>query len=429
MSSTHSDTPKREQSLLSTLQHEGLKRYDKESLPNKHEENWRYTKPETLKLGDFISKIALRETDVNISQPYHEVILSLFQGTLKENHAQQLPPHQLPSHNALPSKVTLTKATEITESADPAPFLELFRKYTNYPHYYKSLNEAHCASLSSAYILTIPKHTSINETLLIRHLYHAINQSESSSYNTHIIVDLQEGASLSMVEMIDAPSDILFFPKITFLIGKNANLNFVSVQDLPRLSKNLSVHSFFLSEQATLGYAQVTLGAKVSRNDVYCELNGVKANADLYLLSALDKNQHNDFHGSQMHSAPGARSNLYCKNALKDKSRGVYFGVIDVAENAQKTDAYQTNRNFLLSKEARVDSIPNLAIRANDVKCSHGASTGQVNEEELFYLRSRGLKKEEAERLLVTGFFGDIIAKIPIESVKEEIAQMVLAKV
>jgi len=149
------------------------------------------------------------------------------------------------------------------------------------------------------------------------------------------------------------------------------------------------------------------------------------------MLTALhvgDKKQHMAFHSVQSHLAPHCRSDLMCKNAMKNTARSVYYGYIRVAEKAHQTDAYQTNRNLLLSPLARADSIPNLEIKANDVKCSHGASVSQVSDEELFYFQSRGLTKMQAEQLLTEGFFHDVLSRLSHQPIREQLSNEVFSK-
>ena len=131
-----------------------------------------------------------------------------------------------------------------------------------------------------------------------------------------------------------------------------------------------------------------------------------------------DGDQFFDHHTWQLHESPYATSDLEFKGALKDSARSVYSGLIKVSEGAQKTDAYQQNRNLVLSREARADSIPNLEIGANDVRCTHGATVSQVEPEHLFYLQARGIPRTEAQKLIVEGFFRPVIDRIPVEEIQ-----------
>jgi Fe-S cluster assembly protein SufD len=132
-----------------------------------------------------------------------------------------------------------------------------------------------------------------------------------------------------------------------------------------------------------------------------------------------DEDQHFDHRSIQDHVAPNCSSDLLYKGALRDRSRAVYSGWVHVRPDAQKTDAMQTSRNIVLSEHAKADAIPNLEIEANDVRCGHAASVGPVDEDAIFYLTSRGIPREEAERLIVSGFFQEVLDRVKIDEVRE----------
>ncbi len=207
-----------------------------------------------------------------------------------------------------------------------------------------------------------------------------------------------------------------------------AQVQYVAVQRLGR-------GAFYQSQQRTLAYRDstldtlnVNLGASVSRVDLNARLLGPGSNSDMLGLYFGDEDQHFDHNTSQDHVAPHANSDLLYKGALDGASRAVFRGVIRVHEKAQQTDAYQTNRNLLLSEDARADSLPNLEIEADDVKCSHGATVGQLDEDHLFYLMSRGLSRERAERLVVLGFLGEVLSRLPLGGVVEKVTKAIEEK-
>jgi len=142
-----------------------------------------------------------------------------------------------------------------------------------------------------------------------------------------------------------------------------------------------------------------------------------------------DGRQHFDLHTLQKHLVDHTTSDLLIKGCLKDRARSIYQGLIQVAEGAQRTDAYQANRNLLLSDTARADSIPGLEILANDVRCTHGATIGTVDEEQMFYLMTRGLPRNQAQRLIVEGFFTPVLDRIPLESVRDQLRQVIQQKI
>ena len=146
-------------------------------------------------------------------------------------------------------------------------------------------------------------------------------------------------------------------------------------------------------------------------------------------LYFADGHQHIDHQTRQNHISPYASSDLLFKGAIKDSARSVYSGVIKVWPKAHRTDAYQANRNLILSPTARADSIPNLEIGANDVRCTHGATVAQIEEEYIFYLMSRGISRTEAEKLIVDGFFDEVIERVPVESVQATVRRAIDQKI
>ncbi len=245
------------------------------------------------------------------------------------------------------------------------------------------------------------------------------------------VVSVESGASCTLLEDLDSSvfgessGGNFYAPRVEVVVAEKARCEFVSVQRLPTDVAYLGRHRFHLMKDAELRSVHMSVGASVSRLDLDCKLYETGAHADLYSLYLANGERHVDLHTTQRHLAPHCRSNLYCKGAATDEARAVYFGFIRVAEHAQKTDAYQKNRNLLLSDSARADAIPNLEILANDVKCSHGASVGQVGTEELFYLMSRGISRAEAERILVQAFFEDLVGKIENPFVKSYVEEVV----
>jgi Fe-S cluster assembly protein SufD len=213
--------------------------------------------------------------------------------------------------------------------------------------------------------------------------------------------------------------------RVEVLVKKGGKVQFLSCQQLPLTSQFVGRYGFSLGEHSSARVFCLGLGAQLSRIDLDCRLEGVGAEADIGALAVLRDEQHHDFRPIQQHDAPGCRSDLLAKNVVLERGRAVYYGLIKVAEEAQKTDAYQTNRNLILSPNASVDSIPNLEIAANDVKCSHGSSTGQLGEDDLFYMAARGIPRHLAELLLVEGFAGDVLNRVIDDTVRQSFAKSV----
>ena len=172
----------------------------------------------------------------------------------------------------------------------------------------------------------------------------------------------------------------------------------------------------------------VNIGAERARYENQSRIEGPGADVKMYSLTVAEENQEFDQRTYQTHKAENAVSDLLYKNALLDNARTIFSGLIKVAENAQQTDAYQTNRNLLLDPTAEANALPGLEILANNVKCSHGATTGNVDPEELFYMMQRGISKREAMKLMVFGFFEEVIEKIDNEELADGLRELIHEK-
>ncbi len=212
-------------------------------------------------------------------------------------------------------------------------------------------------------------------------------------------------------------------------LGENSKLVFGTLQDWGRNVYHYSNQRARVGRGAELQWIQTILGGRLTKTNSYFDLAGSGAQAFVHGFMFGDRRQHFHLHTLQRHLVDHTTSDLLIKGCLKDRARSVYQGLIQVSEGAQRTDAYQANRNLLLSDQARADSIPGLEILANDVRCTHGATIGHVDEEQMYYLMSRGLPRLEAQRLIVEGFFVPVLDRIPLESVREQLRQVIQHKI
>ena len=248
---------------------------------------------------------------------------------------------------------------------------------------------------------------------------------------TRILIVAEELSQLSFVDEILSPdfsSVTLASTAVELFSRGGAQVQYVSLQRMGEGGFHLANQRTLAEHDSTLDTLNVALGGSVGRVDLNARLLGPGANSNMLGLYFGDANQHFDFNTSQDHIAPHAHSNLLYKGALDGAARGVFRGIIRVHKGARGTDAYQTNRNLILSDKAIATSLPNLEIGADDVRCSHGATVGQLDAEALFYLMSRGLRRERAERLVVLGFLGEVLSKLPLGGVAEKVTQAIEAK-
>lgn len=250
---------------------------------------------------------------------------------------------------------------------------------------------------------------------------------------SHVLVYLEEGASATYVHEAASPEnsadeDILHAGIVEIYVGPAANLRFVELQSWGENVWNFSHERAQVDRDGTLDWIFGAVGSKLTKNFSDLELIGRGATGRMSGFYFTDHQQHLDHDTQQNHTAPNTTSDLLFKGALLGESRSVWQGMIYVAPGAQKTDGYQANRNLVLSEKARADSIPGLEILADDVRCTHGATVGKIDEDLVFYLMSRGLERGDAERLVVEGFFDPIMQRIPFEGVRERFQEAIQKK-
>jgi Fe-S cluster assembly protein SufD len=248
----------------------------------------------------------------------------------------------------------------------------------------------------------------------------------------HTLIILAEGSQATFVEEVVSPdgAEQGFSSRVTeIFLGPAAQLNYANVQHWGRSVFDFHTERALLGKDSTLVLRSIEMGSQLSKGRVETIMQGPGSNARLVGLYFGDGRQHLDRYTLQDHVAPHATSDLLFKGVLTDHARSVYSGLIRVHPHAQKTDAYQQNRNLLLSRTARADSIPNLEIGANDVRCTHGATVGKVDEEELFYIMCRGLTRTDATRLIVEGFVDPQIEELPIAGLRESLRREIGARV
>lgn len=246
------------------------------------------------------------------------------------------------------------------------------------------------------------------------------------------VIWVGEGASITVVDQMmsepgEAPSMHLGGTEV--FVGRNAKLTFASLQDWEHHVYHYANGRAKIEADGELQWIQVMVGGRMTKTNIWYDMDGQGARAFVHGFMFGDQRQHFHLHTLQRHNAPNCTSDLLIKGCLKDKARSVYQGLIQVAEKAQRTDAYQANRNLLLSDQARADSIPGLEILANDVRCTHGATLGHVDEEHLYYLMARGLPRAESERLIVEAFFEPVLERIPLEAVRAQLRDEIARKI
>ncbi len=270
-------------------------------------------------------------------------------------------------------------------------------------------------------IITIPKETSVEKPFEFN-----FKADDGTANFPHIIVVAGAGSKATIIENYESNGKSFTDSAVQIFVEDNANLTHYRVQTESAEAFNIGTTEVNLGRGSFYNATNINLGAKLSRHDIHLKFNAEGGEAFVDGLYMLSGNQHHDTHSTIDHALPNCVSHQNYKGVLNDKSRGVFNGKVFVRANASGTDAKQSNKNLLLSNDARVDTKPQLEIFNDDVKCAHGATVGQLEEEELFYLLSRGLNESLARNLLTYGFAEEIVNKIGVESIKKQLDEAVL---
>jgi Fe-S cluster assembly protein SufD len=290
---------------------------------------------------------------------------------------------------------------------------------------FTSLNTAFA---SDGVFIHVPDNQVVEHPVVLRFISDARQENVGSQPRNIIIVG--ENAQVKVAEAFRTLGDQRSFTNSVteIYVARSANVEYYKVQNESENAYHVGTTQVRMSDNSHFYAGTVTLNGKFTRNNLNIALDGEHCDAHMYGLYFPDGTQHVDNHTVADHRKPNSESNELYKGILRDKSKGVFNGKIFVREDAQKTNAFQSCKNIVLSTEASMNTKPQLEIFADDVKCSHGTTTGQIDEEALFYMRSRGISKNEAMSLLMYAFCADVISQIKIDSVREYLENVIAEK-
>ena len=283
------------------------------------------------------------------------------------------------------------------------------------------------AMWTDGYFVYVPRNVVVDRPI---HIHAAMG--DGSVDMSHTLIVLEEGAEATVLFECASPSESAsgFHCGAVELVQKgNSHLRFVSLQDWGQNVWQFAHQRASVGRDATMQWTVAAMGARFAQVDQRVALVEPGARSQVNGVMFTRDRQHLVFNTLQHHIAPHCTSDFLYKTVLQDRSRTVWRGMIKVNEGAQKTDGYQRNDNLMLSDSARSDSIPGLEINADDVRCTHGSTSGRVDEELIFYAQSRGFTRAEAIRMIVTGFFQQIFDRITIESVREALSDAIARQV
>jgi len=297
-----------------------------------------------------------------------------------------------------------------------------FNKYADYSrNIFTALNTAY--GKDGAFIF-IPDNKIIEEPVFV--LFISTSEHNQSLIQPRNLFIAGKNSQATIVEQyVSLEENIYFTNAITeIVVGENANLSHLKIQEESRSAFHISRTEVNQGRNSSYESVSISLGAEISRDEISCRFDAEGGECTLNGLYLIDSSQLHDTHTMIDHAKPYCNSHEHFKGILDGKSRGVFNGKVMVRPNAQKTNAFQENNNIILSSEALVNTKPQLEIFADDVKCSHGATIGQIDDESMFYLKSRGIGEETARTILIHAFASDVVKSIKVETVKNYLEEI-----
>lgn len=292
----------------------------------------------------------------------------------------------------------------------------------------------HEAFLEDGAFIYVPKNTEVELPIGVFHYVSGVN----TAVFPHTLVIADENAKVTVADFFrSVQPSALSVPQgeRQLAVGGNdlfanhgAQLTYIAMQDWSREALSLQFNATIARRDARVLSLNLHAGARQARHESFSQLQAPGAHSEMLALTIAHGTQEFDQRTLQIHQAPNTSSNLLYKNALLDQAKTIFSGLIVVDPDAQKTDAYQSNRNLMLSDDAEAHSLPGLEIQANDVRCTHGATSARIPAEQEFYLQSRGIKKAAADELLVFGFFEEVLGKIENEQLHDRLTEIIRSK-
>ena len=394
------------------------------ALPSSRDEEWRRTDIRGLKLAGFAppNPSAPSAEDRSALAPAWEA-LSAHYGTGLEH------VNSAPTRSADPSKLGGAILVDLATAARQHPeILERYLLTDAVSPTADAFSALHAAFWTGGTLLYVPKGVKVEAPL-----FSLVGLANHGRVDLdHTLVVLEEGAEATLVRETAShgrgEAQALHAGAVELFVGRGANLQFVNLQNWDDATWHFSRERALVGADASIQWTVGGLGSRLSKVNQEVALTGKGSGAQVNGVMFTTGKQHLAYFTRQDHAAPHTRSDLLYKAGLKDRSRVVWKGMIRVEKDAQRTDAYQKDDNLILSDHARADSIPGLEIEANDVRCTHGATAGRVDEEMIFYAQARGVRRDTAIRLIVEGFFANVYDRITLEPVRETLRRAVASK-
>lgn len=414
-----------EPSWLQNLRENSFIEFERAGFPDIKQEEWKYTNVTPIAKADFAPVVVSNGTALTkdgglrrfIYEETRESTLVFVNGMLRRD---------LSSLAALPDSLVVLDLREALRGGEHETTL---REYLEHPALANGFAALNTALFTSGLFLKVPR--GINLEIPIHLLFMGETHAENppSAAFPRVLIVAEENSSATIVESYASSEDdsvYLTNAIVDISLADGARLEHYKIQRESTGAFHVATTRAELGRNSCYHTTTINFGAALSRHDIRVQMDHEGAQCSVDGLYMVDGSQHTDTHSVIDHRQPHCTSHQLYKGILDGKSRAVFNGKVFVRHGAQQTDARQTNKNLLLSTDARVDTKPQLEIFADDVKCTHGAAVGQIDEEEKFYLESRGINPALARNMLTYGFAEEVIEKIGIESIRCELDAAVL---
>jgi Fe-S cluster assembly protein SufD len=407
-------------SWLERLQRTAFERFEEIGFPSVRDEEWKYTNVAPLSKINFNPNGATSSAIPDVTQfantEANKSQLIFVNGILRQD---------LSDLSAVAADVVLL---DLAAAVNDEKYAEIVRAQLGRTadHVSNGFVALNTALLNTGAFLYLPKKKNIETPIHL--LFLTDSSQENLITSPRVLVVAEESSSATLIESYASARDEIYFTNavVEVVMNENARLEHYKVQRDGHGAFHIATTAVTLARNSCYNTTTITLGAQLSRHDIRVSLDDEGAECSVDGLYIVSTGQHTDTHSVIDHRKPHCTSRQLYKGILDGKSRAVFNGKIFVRLDAQKTDAMQTNKNLLLSNEARVDTKPQLEILADDVKCAHGAAVGQLDEDELFYLATRGIHHDLAKNLLTYGFAEEVIGKIKVDSIRAQLDEAVL---
>ncbi len=388
-------------------------------FPKRTDEGWRFASLGGIKLDGFRSPDA-----VNLAQTAHREIGVTGAGTLLFANHKLVFSEPISAELSARGMIFDTLQNALLKHGDLVKAHLLTQPSKLGSEKFAALHEAF---LEDGAFIYVPKNLEVALPLGVFH--YATGQGAAVFPHTLIVAD--DHAKVTIADFFrssHAAENQLACGGNDIHVGHGANVTYVAMQDWSRESLSFQFNATVVRRDAKVLSVNLHAGARQARHESFSQLQAPGAHSEMLALTIAHGTQEFDQRTLQIHQAPNTSSNLLYKNALLDQAKTIFSGLIVVDPDAQKTDAYQSNRNLMLSGDAEANSLPGLEIQANDVRCSHGATSARIDADQEFYLQSRGIRKPQADELLVFGFFEQVPAKIENTELHDQLATIIRRK-